>query len=104
MLSSDDTGQTLQTANEIYALAAKWRRAPDVTFLIEDDLDTAIKRAQDRLGRPFTEDESLILRRASNLYSEYAGFHKDRIIRLDRRTMTEHQILLKMRQSLLQDS
>jgi len=101
MLCSNNGDQMLKTANEIYELVSHWRQPPDITFLIQDDFQTAVRRAETRQKRPFTSDELGILRRASNLYSEYATFHKQRIVPLDRRRMNDARILDEMKQSLL---
>jgi len=93
--------QMVNTANEIYALAAKWRRPPDITFLIEDDFDTMMSRAQKRIGRTFTNDELDILRNAARVYVEYATQHSKRIVRLDRREMNARQIVKKIKRDII---
>jgi len=101
MLCLGQPERMLDTANEIYALAAKWRYPPDITFLIEDEFDIAVDRAQTKVGRIFTDDELDILHNAAHVYSEYASQHADRIVRLDRRKMDKHQIVEKIKLDIM---
>ena len=90
----------LETANTLYDQAARWRRPPDITFLLEDDFDTALRRAQMRSQRAYNSDEVAILRSAADLYSAYADCHQPRIVRLDRRSMSDEAILQAICQAL----
>jgi len=101
MLCPGQPDRMLDTANDIYKLAAKWRRPPDITFLIEDDFATAIGRAQTKLGRTFTDDELDILRNAACVYAGFASRHSKRIVRLDRRKMSERQIVQKIKRNII---
>lgn len=83
----------LATAREILALAARWRRSPDLTFLIEDEFESAINRAQIRENRTFSEDELHILSGAAELYPQLAELNPARFVRLDRRQLSSDEIL-----------
>lgn len=87
----------LETANMIYDQATHWRRPPDITFLLEDDFDMALVRAQQRSKRTFNSDEVAILRNAATLYDAYADYHQPRIMRLDRRSMSDDAIIQAIR-------
>lgn len=101
ILSGRDSETRIETANKIYELGAKWRRPPDLTFLIDDDFDTAIKRAEQRSGASYGESEMHLLRDAATLYLDYAKYHKHRIVLLDRRSMSDREILETIRARIL---
>jgi dTMP kinase len=93
LLCDDQPERVLAVANAIYDVAAQWRKPPDLTFLVEDDFETAIGRAETRSARPFKADELVLLKRAAETYAMYAEQHKDRIVRLDRRRLDEHEVV-----------
>ena len=95
--------QQVAAAHEIYTIGARFRRPPQLTFLIEDDFPVALSRIAQREGEPLTEEEIAVLQRASVLYTRYAQDHADRIIRLSRplcsldtlvHTVREHLVAL----------
>lgn len=96
LLLSEDQSRALERAESLYNLAAQWRRSPDITFLIIDELEKSIRRAEEREGRAFRADEVGVLTRANELYSVYAAAHMDRMVLLDRRRLGEEQILDEM--------
>jgi dTMP kinase len=100
ILCPQDIDQQLVTANDIYEVAINWRPPPDTTFLFHDDFDTAVRRAQDRMGQVFSRDELLLLRRAHELYLHWARHHPSRINVLDRRTLSEDDILAALHRAL----
>lgn len=93
MLCNNDDVRSMLVARELIDLASRWRKMPDLTFLITDDFIRAISRAEERSQRPFSEDELEILRRAATIYDGYAKLFTDRIIVLDRRRLDEDQII-----------
>jgi dTMP kinase len=96
ILLGEEQDRTLARAESLYQLASHWRRAPDVTFLIVDELRNSIRRAEERMGRAFRHDEVSVLERADELYSAYAPGHAGRMIPLDRRLLPEEEILAEM--------
>lgn len=95
-------GQQLEIAQDIYALAARWRRPPDRTFLIEDRFDVAVQRCEQREGHALTMDEVAVLRRASQLYTLYACEHASRIVTLKRPMLSNEELLQRMSDHLTQ--
>lgn len=91
----------LTTAHLLYEQAAQWRRPPDITFLLEDDFHTALARAQQRSGRRFNQDEVTVLQHAAALYDAYAAHYQQRIVRLDRRVLSEDAMVQAIRQEIL---
>lgn len=83
----------LLSANTLYDQASRWRRPPDLTFLLEDDFDMALSRAAQRAKRPFNRDEVGVLEHAAMLYDTYAACHQPRIVRLDRRVLSEEELV-----------
>lgn len=102
MLCPERSDLRADTASEIYTLAVRWRRPPDITFLIEDDFNTSIKRAQKRDKRIYSNDELEVLRAAAKVYVEHAERYAARIVRIDRRTMNNNnEVLQAMRRIIL---
>lgn len=96
LLVPDASAARLDIANRIYAMGAQWRHPPDVTFLVEDDFDQCITRAEQRQQQRFSDDELQLLRNAADLYAQYAPGHARRIVRLDRRSMREDEIVRRI--------
>jgi dTMP kinase len=96
LLRTNSLGERLDLSNKIYMMAAQWRHPPDVTFLIEDEFDVCITRAEARQGAGFAEDELELLRDAADLYAHYAEMHTPRVVRLDRRIMDEENIIRRV--------
>lgn len=85
--------QQLEVAHEIYNLATRWRRTPDITFLIEDNFDTALKRVEQRESQLLTVDERAILQRAAQLYTSYARAYPSRFVILNRERLSKDALL-----------
>jgi thymidylate kinase len=96
VLSPEDPVGQLEVAQRIYAVGAGWRRPPDVTFLLEDDFECCVFRAEQRTQPPFSADERRLLHGVANLYARYAPHYAERMVRLDRRTMDERGIVSRM--------
>lgn len=73
-------------ARAILVIAAQWRPLPDLTILIDDDVTTAIGRAEQRDGRRFTPEQVSIHHQAARLFSLLAADYPDRFEVIDRRT------------------
>jgi len=106
MLCKDQKDQLVETMCNIYNLASQWRKPPDITFLVEDDFDLCLQRAenrnQDRLISKYSDEEIEILRKASKLYQVQAKFHKKRIVVLDLRKFdNQDDILAKIKEVIL---
>lgn len=93
--------QQLEVAHEIYDLAARWRRTPDLTFLIEDSFDIALKRVEQRGGQRLAADEILVLQRAARLYTCYARTYPSRFMTLNRQVLSREELLQTIRDRLL---
>lgn len=93
LLCPNSFEQQVVLANELYQIGTRWCPAPDITFLVEDDFDTAIQRAQQRNGDCYREDELAILSNAARLYDAYAQHHTSRIVRIKRQETTSEHIV-----------
>jgi dTMP kinase len=82
----DDIERAHAEARAILVIAAQWRPLPDLTILIDDDVTTAIGRAEQRDGRRFTPEQMSIHRQAARLFSLLAADYPDRFEVIDRRT------------------
>ncbi|MEV0299083.1 hypothetical protein [Nocardia sp. NPDC050710] len=78
----DAAADTIQT---ILAMAAAWRPLPDLTIVLVDDLDAAIRRAEGRDGVEFAPDQWEIHRRAAPLFERLADLDPEHVRLLDRR-------------------
>ena len=97
LLSPENAAGQLDVSRRIYAIGAQWRRPPDLTFLLEDEFSTCLARAEQRPQPRFSDDERRLLHDAADLYARYASSYGGRIVRLDRRKMTEHEIVAGIR-------
>lgn len=93
ILSSLDVVAATTRARVIYQEATTWRPAPQLTYLIDDDFQTALTRATVREAVPYTDDERALLLAAHELYGVYAAEHADRIKVLDRRLLSESELV-----------
>jgi dTMP kinase len=96
VLAPDNPQMQLELAQKIFTLAAGWRRPPDVTFLLADDFETCVTRAETREQPAFNLDERRLLQGVSSLYAQYALQQGERVILLDRRLLDEQSILSRM--------
>lgn len=79
-------------AEAIYQCATSFRSPPHKTFLLVEDFHQAIKRAEERSKGHYSKEDLWLLREASNLYEIHALKHRDRIVMLDRRHLSEEEI------------
>jgi dTMP kinase len=93
--------EQLEKAQELYALLTRWTTLPDLTFLIEDDFDVAIGRAEQRNQRIYPDDERMLLSTAQRLYEKCTNLYPTRILRINRQTMPTDKIIQYMRQCII---
>lgn len=101
LLCPGSLDQQLELANEIYALASRWRSPPDLTFLLEDRFERALERVEQREGHQLTADEVAILQQAASLYTLYARDHPSRIVSLNRQELSTEELLQTVRGHLV---
>jgi dTMP kinase len=95
--SPNDEG-ALEEAREILGIASQWRPLPDLTILITDDIDVAVRRTEERERRPLTAGELRIHHRAAALYQKIAADDPGRIRVLDRRLSNETSAIQLMKE------
>ncbi|MDQ7904690.1 hypothetical protein RB614_09170 [Phytohabitans sp. ZYX-F-186] len=91
-----DDQSAYQHAQLILDLAARWRPLPDLTILITDDMTAAIRRAETRDGIRYTEQQWQLHRRADALFGRLAADDPQRLTVLDRRRLTNDQLIDQM--------
>lgn len=79
-----DDEQVWRLAQQIYAAAAMWRPAPQLTLLILDDLNVCACRYAEREGHPLTSDEYTLVAQALRLYRRQAEQEPTRFRIVDR--------------------
>lgn len=97
ILHPDDDAAAHDQARQILVLAASWRPLPDLTILVTDDVDTAVCRAEQRDGTPYTPQQWRLHHRAATLFDRLATDDPDRIRVLDRRKIDTAQAIALMR-------
>ncbi len=97
ILHPDDDAAAHDQARQILVLAASWRPLPDLTILVTDDVDTAVRRAEQRDGTPYTPQQWRLHHRAATLFDRLATDEPDRIRVLDRRTIDAAPAIARMR-------
>ncbi|MGH8887776.1 MAG: thymidylate kinase [Egibacteraceae bacterium] len=70
ILHPDDPPQALAEARAILELAGQWRPLPDLTILLIDDVTAAIRRAEQRDNKRFTDEERLMHHQAAVLFEQ----------------------------------
>ncbi|MFH9561234.1 thymidylate kinase [Streptomyces globisporus] len=80
-------------AQQLLAMADRWRPRSDLTVLVTADADTRRTRWSARLGRPLTGDESHRLHAIARLYEQIAAADPDRYLVLDLSEQTAAQAL-----------
>lgn len=87
-------------ANTILDLAAGWRPLPDLTIMLIDEVDAAIRRAEHRNQAPFTPEQWEIHRRAAELFERLAAVDTEHIRLLDRREHDTDTLIAAIDESL----
>jgi dTMP kinase len=101
ILHPDSLSRQLEVAHDLYAIGARFRRAPQLTFLIEDDLSIVLPRIEQREGRALTTEEIAVLQRASLLYTRFAESQMGSMIRLQRPLLSLDAMVQIIREHLL---
>jgi dTMP kinase len=87
---------TLELAQRISTVAARWRPLPDLTLLLTDDPEVCAERFAQRLGRPLQPGERTLMTRAADLYRLLAASEQERYAVIDRRGRSSEDILAEM--------
>ncbi len=87
---------TLELAQRISAVAARWRPFPDLTLLLTDDLEKCAERFARRLGRPLQLSERILMTRAAELYPLFAAAEPGRYAVIDRQGRSGAEVLAEM--------
>lgn len=85
--------EALAFADQIYKFSLMWRPPPGRVFLLVDDLETSISRAEARRRMRYTTDERRLLGEVARTYLAYADRHRDRFSIIDRRLMANSTIV-----------
>lgn len=85
ILHPDDDHAAAELAQEILDTAARWRPLPDLTVVISDDPETAVKRAETRDAITYTEEQWRLHYRAAVLFGRFAATDPDHVRLIDRR-------------------
>lgn len=101
LIAQQTGGNPLEIANEIYAFAQKFRKVPEITFLLQGDSDLAIKRAELRDRKQYKPEEVILLKRVDKLYTLYAERYPNRFVKCDIIKEDEEQILAKMQNEIM---
>lgn len=91
LLHPNNSSLWLETAEKIYSVGAAWRKSPEITFLLYDDFNKTVRRAEERNGRLYADDEIELLFAAYNLYFEYSHLYKERFHLIDRNILSESE-------------
>lgn len=97
LIMCDDDEQALAEARGILELGRQWRPSPDLVILIVDDVEKAVRRAEQRDGIRYTDEQWRIHRRAAMLFERLAADDPARVRILDRRTLSTHDAVHLMR-------
>ncbi len=95
IMHSDD-GQALVEAKAILKLGLQWGPLPDLAILIVDDVETAVRRAEQRDRTRYTQEQWRIHHRAATLFERLAADDWTRMEILDRRTLDTQEAVRLM--------
>ena len=98
VIQSPNDEEALEEARGILGIASQWRPLPDLTILITDEIDVAVRRTEQREHRPLTAGEVRIHHRAADLYHKIAADDTGRIRVLDRRLSNETSAMQLMKE------
>jgi len=76
-------GCSLELANRIFDILSQFCTVPVKTFLLKDDLEKCIERAETRNCIQYSRDDIVLLTAASILYGQYVELHKERFEIID---------------------
>lgn len=85
IMYANDNQAVAASVARILDTAVRWRPLPDLTIVITDDLEAAIRRAEARDGTTFTADQWAVHHQASRLFEDLATIDPEHVRLLDRR-------------------
>jgi dTMP kinase len=97
ILHPDDDQRAYDEIRAILDIAVQWRPLPDLTFLITDDVDAAIERAERRDRITFSSEERQFHHRAAVLFERLAADVSGTVTVVDRRRLTSGDATALMR-------
>jgi dTMP kinase len=92
-----DDQQAYDEMRAILDIAAQWRPMPDLTFLITDDINAAIERAEHRDRITFTAEQRRLHYHVAALLDQLADDAPDTVIVIDRRHLDNDDAITLMR-------
>ncbi len=98
IMYANDNQAVAASVARILDTAARWRPLPDLTIVITDDLEAAIRRAEVRDGITFTADQWAIHHQASRLFEDLATIDPDHVRLLDRHEQDTNALVATMGQ------
>jgi dTMP kinase len=96
LILHEDDDAAHDQARALLMLARQWRPLPDLTILVDDDVDVAIGRAERRDNRSCTPEQRRIHQRAARLYRRLATDDPGAMTVLDRRQLTTEEVITAM--------
>lgn len=85
IMHPDDREAAAVSVVRILDMAARWRPLPDLTIVITDDPQAAVRRAEARDGTTFTAEQWAIHHQAAPLFEHLATIDPEHVRLLDRR-------------------
>jgi dTMP kinase len=85
IMHPDDYQAAAASVTHILDMAARWRPLPDLTIVITDDPQAAVRRAEARDGITFTAEQWAIHHQAAQLFEHQATIDPEHVRLLDRR-------------------
>lgn len=92
LLNPENEGRWLDAALRLLDIASQFRPVPDLTFLIDDDFERSLARAENREHVSYSASAKALLSAAHRLYPKLANAFPQRFVLIDRREMDEEFI------------
>jgi dTMP kinase len=96
ILHPSDDQRAYDEMQAILNIAAQWRPLPDLTFLVTDDVNAAVGRAERRDGMTFTAEHRRFHHRAAALFDRLAAEAPGMITVIDRRHLSNSDTIALM--------
>jgi dTMP kinase len=97
ILHPTDDQRAYDQMRAILGIAARWRPLPDLTFLITDDVNAAVERAERRDGTAFSPADRLFHHRVAALFDRLAAEAPGTVTVIDRRHLSSTDAIALMR-------
>jgi len=97
ILHPGDDEQAYDEMRAILDVAARWRPLPDLTFLITDDVNAAVERAERRDRMTFSPEHRRFHHRAAALFDRLAADAPSMVTVIDRRHLSNSDAIALMR-------